>query len=110
MAPAAALLLTDRHIIVIAEEKPYGWFQFRERSHYGETITYFPLDRLASFRINEHSRFDILEIVGHEGHGSERLEVILPRDQKEGVTRLMEEASFAPCFTQVNRVPSRERS
>jgi hypothetical protein len=110
LAPAGALLLTDRHIIVITEEKPYGWFQFRERSHYGEIITYFPLDRLANFRINEHSRFDILEIVGHEGHGSERLEVILPRDQKEGVTRLMKEASFAPCFALVNKVPSRERS
>jgi hypothetical protein len=110
LAPAAALLLSDRHIVVIAEEKPNGWFQFREPSHYGETITYFPLDRLAGFRINEHSRFDILEIVGHEGHGSEKLEVILPRDQKEGVTRLMKEASFAPDFALVNKVPSRARS
>lgn len=107
LAPAAALLLTDRHLVIIEEEKPSGWFQ-KARSHYGEIITYFPLDRLASFQINEHSRFDILEIVGHEGHGSERLEVMLPRDQKEGVTRLMKEASFAPCFAKVNRVPSRE--
>jgi hypothetical protein len=98
LAPAAALLLTDRHIIIIAEEKPSGWFQFRERSHYGEIITYFPLDRLASFRISEHARFDILEIVGHEGDGSETLEIMLPHNQANAVKRLMNEASFAPSF------------
>jgi hypothetical protein len=108
LAPATALLLTDRHFVIIEEEKPSGWFQFKARSHYGEIITYFPLDRLASFQINEHSRFDILEIVGHEGHGSERLEVILPRDQGEGVTRLMKEASLAPRSALVNKEPSRE--
>jgi hypothetical protein len=103
LAPAAALLLTDRHIIIIAEEKPSGWFQFRERSHYGEIITYFPLDRLASFRISEHARFDILEIVGHEGHGSETLEVLLPHDHANAVKLLMKEASFAPSFALVNK-------
>jgi hypothetical protein len=93
LAPAAALLLTDRHIIIVAEEKPSGWFQCRERSHYGEIITYFPLDRLASFRISEHARFDILEIVGHEGHGSETLEILLPHDRADPVERLLKEAS-----------------
>jgi hypothetical protein len=103
LAPAVALLLTDRHLIVIAEEKPSGWFQFRARPQYGEVITYFPLDRLASFRINEHSRFDILEIVGHEGHGSETLEIMLPHDQAKAVTRLMKEASFAPSLACVHQ-------
>jgi len=103
LAPAAALLLTDRHIIIIAEEKPSGWFQFRERSHYGEIITYFPLDRLANFRVSEHARFDILEIVGHEGHGSETLEVMMPPDRADAVKQLMKEASFAPRFALVNK-------
>jgi hypothetical protein len=107
LAPAAALLLTDRHIIIIAEEKPSGWFQFRERSHYGEIITYFPLDRLASFRVSEHPRFDILEIVGHEGHGSETLELMLPHDRADAVKRLMKEASFAPSLALVNKGLSR---
>jgi hypothetical protein len=103
LAPAAAVLLTDRHIIVIAEEKPSGWFQFRERSHYGEIITYFPLDRLASFRVSEHARFDMLEIVGHEGHGSEALEVMLPHYQADAVKRLMKEAPFTPSLTLVKK-------
>jgi hypothetical protein len=103
LAPAAALLLTDRHIIIVAEEKPSGWFQFRERSHYGEIITYFPLDRLASFRISEHPRFEILEIVGHEGNGSETLQILLPHDRVDAVKRLMKEASFAPSLALVNK-------
>ena len=108
LAPAAALLLTDRHVIVIAEEKPSGWFQFRARPQYGQIITYLPLDRLASFRISENSRFDILEIVGDEGHGKEALKIMFPHDQAKAVTRLMNEASFAPSLTRVKRVRSRE--
>jgi hypothetical protein len=107
LAPAAALVLTDRHLIVIAEEKPSGWFQFRARPQYGEVITYFPLDRLGSFRISEHSRFDILEIVGHEGHGKETLEIMFPHDQAQAVTRLIKEASFAPSLACIDRVRSR---
>jgi hypothetical protein len=103
LAPAAAILLTDRHIIVISEEKPTGWFQFRARTHYGEIITYFPLDRLAGFRVSEHARFDILEVEGHEGHGGETLEIKFPHDQADAIRRLMKEASFAPCMTLVNR-------
>jgi hypothetical protein len=108
LAPAAAILLTDRHLMVIAEEKPSGWFQFRSRPQYGEIITFFPLDRLASFRISEHSRFDILEIVGHEGQGKETLEIVFPHDQAKAMTRLMKEASLAPSLAVVNKVRSRE--
>ena len=103
LAPAAALLLTDRHIIVIAEEKPSSWFQFREPSHYGEIITYFPLERLADFRVSEHRRFDILEIVGHEGHGSETLEVMLSHNQANAIRRLMKKAADWPSYSGVNR-------
>jgi hypothetical protein len=103
LAPAAALLLTDRHIMIIAEEKPSSWFQFREPSHYGEVITYFPLERLAEFRVSEHPRFDSLEIVGHEGHGSKTIEVMLPHDQAKAVNGLMKKAAaISPSLAGVN--------
>jgi hypothetical protein len=108
LAPAAALLLTDRHIIVIAEEKPSSWFQFRARPQYGELITYIPLDRIASFRIAEHSRFHILEIVGHERHGIEKLEIMFPHDQANAVKRLMQKASFGPSFALVIKERARD--
>jgi hypothetical protein len=53
--------------------------------------------------VSEHARFDILEIVGHEGHGSETLELMLPHDRADAVKRLMTEASFAPSLALVNK-------
>ncbi len=92
VAPAVAMLLTDRHIVIIAEEKSYRWFQFRRNVKYGAIITYFPLNRLEEFRIDPHSRFGILELQGHKGHGGEKLEIIFPLEKLEAVSRLVEKA------------------
>jgi hypothetical protein len=64
LAPAAAVLLTDRHIVIIAEEKSSRWFHFRHHAKYGAIITYFPGNRLADFRIEPHSRFNIWSFKG----------------------------------------------
>lgn len=93
LAPAAALLLTDRHIVVIAEEKSSRWFQFRHHAKYGAIMTYFPLDRLGDFHINPRQRFSILELEGHEGHGAEKIEILIPLDKQEAVSRLIEKAA-----------------
>jgi hypothetical protein len=42
LGPAAALVLTDRHIVLIAEEKGTGWFQIRQQAKHGAVMTYFP--------------------------------------------------------------------
>jgi hypothetical protein len=93
LAPATAMLLTDRHIVIIAEEKLSSWFQFKRHAKYGAIITYFPLDRLAGFHIGPHKRFNILELEGYKGHGGEKLEIISPLDKQEPVYRLVEKAS-----------------
>jgi hypothetical protein len=92
LAPAAAMLLTDRHIMIIAEEKPSGWFQFRPPPDYGEIITYFPLKRLAKFDIHRSARLCVLELEGHGGHGGEKLVIMFPSGKGEEVSRLMEKA------------------
>jgi hypothetical protein len=92
LAPAAALLVTDRHIIAIAEEKISRWFQFRRHAKYGAIITYFPLNRLADFRIDPHPRFCILQLDGHEGHGGETLEIIFPPGRQKAVERVVAKA------------------
>jgi hypothetical protein len=97
LAPAAAVLVTDRHIVVIAEEKSSRWFQFRHHAKYGAIITYFPLNRLADFRIEPHPRFCILELRGYEGHGGEKLEIIFPPDKREAVSRVMGKANNSLC-------------
>ena len=92
LAPAAAALVTDRHLVVIAEEKISRWFQFRHDAKYGAIITYFPLNRLADFRIHPHPRFCILELEGCDGHGGEKLEIVFPLDEREAVSRVMGKA------------------
>ncbi len=89
LAPAAAVLVTNRHIVVIAEEKTLRWFQFRHHSKYGAIMTYFPLNRLADFCIEPHPRFCILQLEGYEGHGGEKLDIIFPPDKHEEVSRVM---------------------
>jgi hypothetical protein len=83
LAPAVALLVTDRHIIAIAEEKISSWFQFRRHAKYGAIITYFPLNRLADFRIEGHPRFCILGLDGREADGGESLQILFPPDKRE---------------------------
>jgi len=102
LAPAVAMLLTDRHIVLIAEEKSSRWFHFRHHAKYGAIITYFPLNRLADFRIDPHSRFSILELQGHEGHGGEKLEILFPLEKREAVSRLMEKASTPVSLADVD--------
>lgn len=93
--PTAAVLLTDRRIVVMAEEKTSRWFQFRRHAKYGAIITYFPLNRLAELRIEPHPRFCILEVYGYEGHGGERLDIMFPTEKCEAVSRVMEKANAA---------------
>jgi hypothetical protein len=92
LAPAAAILLTQRYIVIIAEEKP-GWFQFRPRTNYGQIITYFPINRLAKFEIHRAARFSLLELEGHRGDGGEKLVIMLPGDKEEAVSRLLKSVS-----------------
>jgi hypothetical protein len=93
LGPAAALLLTDRQIVLIAEEKGTGWFQFRHHPKHGAVMTYLPVDRLADFHIKERKRFCILELDGHESQGSEKIEVMIPTDKQEAVSRLIEKGA-----------------
>ena len=90
--------------LIIAEEKSSRWFHFRHHAKYGAIITYFPLNRLANFRIDPHSRFSILELQGHEGHGGEKLEIMFPPDKREAVSRLMEKASSPASFAGVDHL------
>jgi hypothetical protein len=91
IAPAGALICTERELVFAAEEKAPMW-QSREEKHdkYGEIITYFPLRCLADYRIIEQDQFDILSLEVHARHGGEQLKLIFPPDQRETVKSLME--------------------
>jgi hypothetical protein len=93
VAPTAAVLVTDRRIVIISEEKTSRWFQFRHQAKYGGIISYFPTKRLAKYRIEPHPRFCVLQLYGHEIHGGERLDITFPTDKCEAVSRVMGKAT-----------------
>jgi hypothetical protein len=91
LGPAAAMLLTERHVVIIAEEKP-GWLQFARRANYGQIITYLPIDRLASFQLSRSARFSLLQLEGSRKAGGEKLVIMLPHDAEEAASRLLKAA------------------
>jgi hypothetical protein len=56
IGPSAALLLSDRHLVLIAEEKSFRRFGFRRDAKYGGIITYIPRRRLARHETTEQRR------------------------------------------------------
>ena len=92
LAPAAALFLTDRHLMIMAEEKSSAWFVKRDRTKYGAITTYCPRSRIFGFQIQEHRRFHILELEAHGAHGAEEFQVLFPPEKNEEVTRLLSQA------------------
>ena len=91
LAPAAALFLTDRHLMIMAEEKSRAWFVERDRTKYGAIITYFPRSRISGFQIQEHRRFHILELEAQGAHGAKKFQLLFPPERNEEVTKLMSE-------------------
>jgi hypothetical protein len=102
IAPAGALICTERELVLVAEEKAPVW-QSREERHdkYGEIITYFPLRCLADYRLIEQDQVDILSLEVHARHGGEQLKVIFPSEQREGIKALME-----TCLNDKNKASS----
>lgn len=90
LAPAGALLVTERELVVIADEKTPKGYQ-GELAKYGGIITYFPLARLADFHVSRQDRFGVLALQAHARHGGERLEILFPSDHELAVSEAMEQ-------------------
>jgi hypothetical protein len=89
LAPAGALLVTERELVLIAEEKAPDWY-YGEWAKYGGIITYFPLARLADFHVGQQDRFGVLALHVHASHGGERLEILFPSDHERAVSKAMD--------------------
>jgi hypothetical protein len=89
LAPAGALLVTERELVLIADQKAPDW-SHGEWAKYGGIITYFPLARLADFHVSQQDRFGMLALQVHASHGGERLEIPFPSDHEPAVSKAME--------------------
>jgi hypothetical protein len=88
LAPAGALLVTERELVLIAEEKAPDWY-YGEWAKYGGIITYFPLARLDDFHVGQQDRFGVLALHVHASHGGERLEILFPSDHERAVSKAL---------------------
>ena len=92
LAPAGALLVTEREVVLISEEKQSPRQHEGDLYQFGGIITYFPLSRLADFHVGHHERFGVLALQAHAAHGGEKLEIIFPSDEERAVSKAMEHA------------------
>lgn len=91
LCPAAALLITNRELVLISEEKTSPRQHAGDDYTFGAIITYFPVARLEDFHVGHEERFGVLELRAHARHGGETFEIIFPADRERAVSKAMEQ-------------------
>jgi hypothetical protein len=102
LAPAGALLITERELVVISDEqnsaaeRPPETPAEEPKETIGGIITFVPRVRLVDFQVSHQESFDVLALQLHAAHGGEKLEIIFPSDDEEAVSRAMEQMLLLP--------------
>jgi hypothetical protein len=98
LAPHGALLITERELVVISEEKE-SLLEHPQKSpsageakeNFGGIITLVPRVRLADFDVRHQEGFDVLALQVQTAHGGEKLEIIIPSDNEKAVSKAMKQ-------------------
>jgi hypothetical protein len=90
LCPSGALLITERELVSISEQKAFPRQHPGDLHTFGGIISYFPLIRLSDFHISHHGNFDVLALLIHAGHGSEKSEIAFPSDREKAVFKTMQ--------------------
>jgi hypothetical protein len=85
LGPAIALFLTDRHLVVLADEPSRSWFVKDDYVNVGVIVTYVPRSRISGFHIQKHNRIHILELHASSAHARECFRVRFPPEYQEKV-------------------------
>ena len=89
--PAGALLVTERELVLISEEKISPRQHAGDLHRFGGIITYLPIAQLRDFQLTQHQRFDVLALQVHSIHGGEKLEIVFPADHERALSEAMEQ-------------------
>jgi hypothetical protein len=95
LAPAGALLITQRELVLISEEKKSPRQLTGDVYEFGAIITFFPRVHLADFHVSHHERFGVLALQVHATHGGETLEIIFPSTHEKTISKAMDQARIA---------------
>jgi hypothetical protein len=116
IAPAGALLVTGRELVLISDEVNSSTETSSDGTapetipvpsiekadidpgelpgdvyEFGEIITFVPGVRLANFQVSQQDQFGVLALEVHAAHGREKLEILFPPDRQEAVSQAMEQ-------------------
>jgi len=98
LAPAGALLVTERELVVISEEKefpaerpPEARSAEEPKAIFGGIITFVPRVRLKDFHVSHQESFGVLALQVHATHGGEELKVNFPSDDEMAVSKAVEQ-------------------
>jgi hypothetical protein len=92
LCPAGVLLVTERELVWISEEKRSPRLRRGNVQKFGGVITYLPLLRLLDFHVSHHGRFGVLTLRVHGVHGGEELEIVFPAGHAKAVSKAMKQA------------------
>ncbi len=99
LAPQAMLVLTERELILISDEKTWSWLRVGRSDKYGDVVTYCPLSRLESYRVRANDRLAQLELEIRAAGGGETIRVEFPPAQQQSIGDLMEQVMAQRCET-----------
>ena len=94
LAPAGALLIADRELVVISEEKNASVESSSAedlKEKFGGVITFVPRVRLADFHVSHQESFDVLALELRAAHGGQKLEITFPSAEERAVRKAMEQ-------------------
>ena len=98
LAPAGALLVTERELVVISEEREFAAERPPEarpadetKAIFGGIITFVPRVRLKDFSVSHRESLGVLALQVNGAHGGEKLEVTFPSGDEKAVSNAMEQ-------------------
>jgi hypothetical protein len=98
LAPAGALLITERELVLFSEEKETSADSLSEapsldepKEGIGGIMTFIPRVRLTDFQVSHQESFDVLTLRVQAAQGGEKLEIIFPSDEERAVSKAMEQ-------------------
>jgi hypothetical protein len=92
LGPAMALILTDRHLITLADEPSRSWFVHDDHVNVGLIVMYVPRSRISDFEIQKHSRFNVLEVQVCTALGADLVRLRFPPEYQDKVVALVSRA------------------
>jgi len=92
VVPEGVLVLTDRELMLLSEEKTWSWTRIARQPKHGYIVTHCPLSRLADFWITEHDQLITLQLEMRVPNGCGPVGFDLSPEQRTAVVALMERA------------------